>query len=378
MTEPVRYHLGGFPPGNIDWEDLVPLIGDANAAVARYDRLVKMLPNAGVLLSLLVTREAALSSRIEGIDIGMGEALEIRAGGNMDEPITLSRYDDADDVINYGRALRYAADALAEGRVLSWHLLREAHAILMEGVRGLDKRKGAFRERQNWIGRPGCGMGEADFIPIPQEHLPMGLDRWLDYIRGEDEPDPLVQVAVAHAEFEALHPFEDGNGRLGRMVIPLFLYAQGLLGGPYFSMSGYLEARREEYLEAMRAVSRDGAWTAWCAFFLQGVIEQAAENRARARAIVALYRRMRREVAEVTGSQYADLAVEFLFARPVFSTTQFLKGTEIPRHTARRILRRLGESEVGILRTIRKGAGQMPNVLAFPELVRTVEGSVPS
>ena len=121
-----------------------------------------------------------------------------------------------------------------------------------------------------------------------QEHLLTGLDDWAKYVRSASESDPLVQLAIVHAEFEALHPFKDGNGRLGRMIVPLFLYERKLLSGPNFYMSGYLEARRDEYIERMRAISRDGAWTEWCAFFLQGLIEQASENQSKAQAILTL------------------------------------------------------------------------------------------
>ena len=274
MTGPVRYHLGQFPPDSalLDWARLVPLIGPANAALARYDGLIAAIPNASVLLSPLTTQEAVLSSKIEGTNVTMGEVLEIEAGadGDVDQP----KRDDAEEVLNYRVALGFAANALRE-RPLSPHLLREAHALLLRGVRGRDKNPGAFRDEQNWIGPQGCTIDQASFVPIPQEHLQSGLDTWATCLADGQQPDPLVQLAMIHLEFEALHPFKDGNGRLGRMIIPLFLMQRGVLSSPSFYMSGYLEARREEYIERMRAVSRTGAWTEWCLFFLQGLIEQA-------------------------------------------------------------------------------------------------------
>lgn len=369
MTGPVRYHLGQFPPDHIDWARLVPLIGQANAALARYDGLVAAIPNATVLLSPLTTQEAVLSSKIEGTNVTMGEVLEIEAGadGDVDQP----KRDDAEEIRNYRHALGFAARAL-EDRPLSQHLLREAHALLMQGVRGRDKNPGAFRDEQNWIGPQGCTIDQARFVPIPQEHLVAGLDRWTGYVQNLTEPDPLVQLAIIHLEFEALHPFKDGNGRLGRMVIPLFLFERRILSGPNFFMSGYLEARREQYVEAMRAVSRDGAWTDWCAFFLEGLVEQASENQAKAQAIIDLHVRMRREVAEQTHSQFSDLAVEFLFSRPVFATTHFVDGAGIPRETAVRIIRILRDADT--LRTVREGAGRRPAILAFPDLLNIAEG----
>jgi Fic family protein len=279
LSGPVRYQPGGFPPSNIDWPRLVPLVGTANAALARYDGLIAAIPNASVLLSPLTTQEAVLSSKIEGTNVTMGEVLEIEAGADV-AGIPQPKRDDAEEIRNYRMALQAAAKAL-EDRPLTPHLLRAAHALLMNGVRGRDKEPGALRPEQNWIGPAGCTIEQANFVPIPQEHLAAGLDAWAAYVSSRTELDPLVQLAIVHVEFEALHPFKDGNGRLGRMIIPLFLFERKILGGPNFYMSGYPEARREQYVEKMRAVSRDEAWTDWCLFFLEGLIEQASENQAK-------------------------------------------------------------------------------------------------
>jgi Fic family protein len=361
--------LGGFPPSAIDWARLVPLIGQANAALARYDGLLSAMPNATVLLSPLTTQEAVLSSKIEGTNVTIGEVLEIEAGGDTD--VAQPKRDDAEEIRNYRQALSFAARAVAE-RPLTPHLLREAHHLLMAGVRGRDKEPGAFRNEQNWIGHAGCPIEQASFVPIPQTHLQTGLDTWATYAASRNEPDPLVQLAIVHAEFEALHPFKDGNGRLGRMIIPLFLYERRILGGPNFYMSGYLEARRDEYIERLRAISRDGDWTGWSAFFLQGLIEQASENQSKAKAIVALHRRMQHEVAERTRSQFSALAVDFIFSRPIFSSSHFVEHSQIPRESALRILRVLREEEV--LGVLREGAGRRAAIYVFPELLDIAEG----
>lgn len=371
MSNPVRYQLGGFPPGNIDWARLVPLIGRANAALARCDGLLAAIPNASVLLSPLTTQEAVLSSKIEGTNVTMSEVLEIEAGA--DEDVSPPKRGDAEEIRNYRVALGFAAGAVRD-RPLSQHLLREAHALLMDGVRGRDKDPGTFRREQNWIGPQGCTVERAHFVPIPQEHLVSGLDLWTRYVQSRAEPDPLVQLAIVHAEFEALHPFKDGNGRLGRMVIPLFLYEREILSGPNFYMSGYLEAHREQYAESMRAISRDGAWTGWCAFFLEGMIEQARENQAKAQAILELHQTMLREIAELTRSQYSGRAVEFLFSRPVFASTHFTEGSDIPRPTALRFLRELRDA--GVLRTLREKAGSRGAIYAFRELLDIAEGRI--
>lgn len=356
MTNPVKYHLDKFPPANIDWVRLIPLISAANKKLGLYDGLIKVIPNESVLLSPLMGREAVLSSKIEGTNISLSEVLEIEAGGNS---VPQSKLDDAQEVLNYRLALRFAADTMSE-RPFSLHLLREAHELLMAGVRGQDKSPGAFRKEQNWIGKPNCSIDDANFIPIPPEQLAEGMDRWFKYFESAEELDQLVQLAVIHVEFEALHPFMDGNGRIGRMIIPLFLYAKGVLSGPNFYMSGYFEAHREQYIEAMRAVSHDGAWTAWCEFFLRGIIDQASQNQDKAQAILDLYLQMRESVRELTHSQYTGPAVDFIFSQPVFSTSEFVKASKIPEMTASRILRRLREEDVGILEAIREGKGRSP------------------
>jgi Fic family protein len=372
MNSPVHYHLGKFPPADLEWRQLIPLIGKANAGLARYDGLLSAIPNAAVLLSPLTTQEAVLSSKIEGTHVTMGEVLEMEAGGEP-EDVTQPKRDDAEEILNYRVALRACVEALKE-QPLSQHLLRQAHYLLMQGVRGKDKTPGSYRTDQNWIGPKGCRIEEASFVPIAPEHLQGGMDAWENYMDGDGEPDPLVQLAIVHVEFEALHPFKDGNGRLGRMLIPLFLYKKGVLSSPDFYMSGYLEAHRETYQERLRAVSREGAWTAWCRFFLEGIVEQAAENEQKARAILALYEAVKERVIDLTHSQHAIRAVDFLFQSPIFKAPDFTDRSEIPKPTASRILAVLREN--GVLHTLREGVGRRPGIYAFRELLNVAEGRV--
>lgn len=370
MSGPVHYHLGQFPPEKLDWERLIPLIGPANAALARYDGLLSAIPNAGVLLSPLTMQEAVLSSRIEGTQATMGEVLEVEAGGEP-EGMTAPRRADAEEVLNYRRAMRITTGELVH-RPLSQHLLRQAHAVLMEGVRGRDKAPGQYRRQQNWIGEHHCALEDASFVPIPQVQLAQGMDDWERYLLRADVPDPLVQLALAHVEFEALHPFEDGNGRLGRMLIPLFLYSRRLLSGPHFYVSAYFEQRRDEYYRRLRAVSAGGEWTAWCLFFLEALRTQAVENEGKARSVLALYERVKLQVVDATHSQHAIRAVDFLFQTPIFKGPDFTAGAGIPRPTATRILGRLRDA--GLLRTLREGRGRRPGFFAFRELLNVAEG----
>ncbi|MEF8702959.1 MAG: Fic/DOC family N-terminal domain-containing protein [Candidatus Accumulibacter sp. UW26] len=370
-TGPVRYHLGKFPPGDLEWSRLIPLLGPANAGLARYDGLLSAIPNAHILLSPLTTQEAVLSSKIEGTHVTIGEVLEIEAGGDS-AAFTQPKRDDAEEVLNYRRAMR-ACVAEMEHRLFSQQILRGAHDMLMQGVRGRDKAPGNYRDEQNWIGQAGCTAESASFLPIAPEHLRAGMDAWERYFGSATEPDALVQLAILHVEFEALHPFMDGNGRLGRMLIPLFLYQHKLLASPDFYISGYLEQKREEYQERLRAVSRDGDWTNWCVFFLQGVRQQASENERRARAILALYDQIKTQVTDLTHSQHAMRAVDFLFQTPIFAAPAFTNHADIPKPTANRILTLLRDA--GILLTLEEGRGRRAGIYAFRALLNVAEGS---
>jgi Fic family protein len=242
---PVRYHTGKFPPKTLDWPRLIPLIGTANAGLARYDGLLSAMPDAHVLLSPLFTQEAVLSSKIEGTHVTIGEVLEIEAGGESNT-FTQTKRNDAEEVLNYRKAIRVCI-AEMKHRPLSQYMLRAAHSLLMQGVRGKDKSPGSFRKDQNWIGSKGCSIKEASFITVAPEHLQSAMDEWERYLGSNSELDALIQLAILHVEFEALYPFNDGNGRIGRILIPLFLYQRKLLNSPDFYMSGYLEKHRDEY-----------------------------------------------------------------------------------------------------------------------------------
>lgn len=350
---------------------LLPLVGPAREAVGRYDGLLLAIPDVHVLLSPLTAQEAVLSSKIEGTHVTIGEVLEIEAGGESDR-FTQSKRDDAEEVLNYRKAMN-ACVAEMRSRSLSQHIVRSAHELLMQGVRGKDKSPGSYRTDQNWIGPKGCTQREASFVPIPIEHLQSGMDEWEKYLLSRNEPDSLIQLAILHVEFESLHPFKDGNGRLGRMLLPLFLYQHKLLSSPDFYMSGYLEANREEYQERLRAVSRDDDWTGWCAFFLKGVEQQAKQNDRKARSILTLYNRIKRDMVEWTHSQHSTSAVDFLFQTPIFTAPHFTNRSGIPKATAARILTILRDKN--LLYTLQEGKGKRPGVYAFRELLNIAEGA---
>ncbi|MEM9315670.1 MAG: Fic/DOC family N-terminal domain-containing protein [Pseudomonadota bacterium] len=366
----VAYHDGGFPPGELDWPRLLPLIGPANAAVARYEGVLRGVPNPDVLLGPLTAQEAVLSSRIEGTQATLGEVLAFEAEGDLDDESTPKKAD-IREVLNYRAALREGA-RLLDTLPLSQRMIRGLHEILMQGVRGRHRDPGNYRAIPNWIGPAGCAFEDARFVPVSAERLPAAMDAWEAYIHGES-PDVLVQLAIVHAEFEAIHPFLDGNGRLGRLIVPLFLTGKGLLSRPNFYLSAYLEARREEYYERLLAVSRDGDWTGWVLFFLQGLIEQAQANQDKAEAILRLYDGRRGWIAEITRSQYAVRALDWIMERPIFRTSDFVATAGIPRPTATRILRVCRDE--GLLRDLIPSSGRRAAVLCFPELLNIAEGA---
>ncbi|MCC7145112.1 MAG: Fic family protein [Phycisphaeraceae bacterium] len=308
-----KYHQGKFPPASLDLHRLWPLIGPAHAAVARYEGVLHGIPNANVLLTPLTTQEAVLSSKIEGTQATFGEVLEFEAAG---EAVGGEKRDDIQEVLNYRTALRHAIK-LMDKLPLSQRLVRESHKVLMQGVRGQNKTPGEYRRIPNWIGSPGCAVEAARFVPPPADCLPEAMSQWEKYLHG-DAPDKLVQLAILHAEFEAIHPFLDGNGRLGRLLVPLFLVDKKLLSSPNFYVSAFLEANREEYYDRLLAVSRDDDWTGWCAFFLKAMIVQAAGNEAKAKAILELYRRKKEWIAELTHSHHAVKALDWLCRKHLF------------------------------------------------------------
>ena len=365
----VYYHLGQFPPAALDLARLFPLIGPANAAIARYAGLLEGIPSPNVLLSPMTVQEAVLSSRIEGTQATMGEVLELEAEDSVFEDNTPKKAD-IREVLNYRAALNEAVKLLAT-LPLSQRLVRETHRVLMQGVRGRSKDPGEYRRIPNWIGPEGCAIEQARFVPVSADKLPDAMRAWEHYIHT-DAPDLLVQLAIAHAEFEAIHPFLDGNGRLGRLIIPLFLFSRGLLVRPSFYLSEYLENHRDEYYGRLLAISRDGDWTGWVEFFLKALIEQASVNQSRVQSILSLYRRRKDWITEETHSQYAVRALDWMFQKPIFKTSDFRDTVGIPAPTATRILRVCRNS--GMLRELRGGSGRRAAILCFPELLNIAEG----
>jgi len=251
-------------------------------------------------------------------------------------------------------------------RPLRINTIRDLHRILLSGVRGRHKNPGEIRSRQNYIAPPGTPIENATFVPPAPWDVMDALSNWEIYLHSQ-EKDPIVQLAVLKAQFELIHPFLDGNGRIGRMLVPLILYSKGVLSSPTFYISSYLERNRDVYYERLLAISREGDWNGWISFFLQAIVEQAEENCRKAKAIIDLYNEMKQKIPKVTRSQYSVQIMDTIFFRPRFNTNNFVDISKIPRPSATRILRELKEKE--ILVVLREGHGQRPNLYEFTELV---------
>jgi Fic family protein len=243
--------------------------------------------------------------------------------------------------------------------------------ILLDSVRGQDKSPGEFRKDQNWIGAYGTPIEQASFVPPSPLQLMSFLEQWEQYIR-QDDTDILLQAGVVHAQFELLHPFKDGNGRIGRLLIPLFLFQKRCISSPMFYLSAFLEEHRDEYYQALRAISQGGDWNGWLAFFLRAVEQQAAANAARVRKIHALYDDMKEKIRDITHSQYSIQALDALFDRPIFRTSDFVQRTGIPKQTAMPMIRQIRNA--GFLTPIREASGRRPAILAFGALLNIAEG----
>ena len=256
-------------------------------------------------------------------------------------------------------------------RPLSLNLILGIHATLLNSVRGYNKARGQFRTSQNYIGTPGSTIETARFVPPEPMRLMEHLDNFEKYVHF-DEEDRLVQLAIIHAQFEIIHPFLDGNGRVGRILVPLFLYEKGLLSSPTFYLSEYLETNRTAYTDKLLAITEKDDWQGWIQFFLQAVVEQAKSNNRKAQSILDLYDEMKILVPDSTRSPYAIQILDTMFNRTVFTGGLFAEMADIPKPTTDRILARLAEDD--ILQVISPRRGRLPTLFIFQRLFNIVEG----
>ena len=299
--------------------ELVCTLSAADRALGELAGLGRTAPNPDLLVRPFIRREAVLSSRIEGTQTDVADlyAYEAgqppRAGGRPAPPES-----DLREVLNYVHALEYGLERLSTLPV-SLRLIREAHERLMVGVRGGHATPGEFRRTPNWIGRPGCTLSAADFVPPPVEEMHAALDAFEKYLHVEGDYPPLMRLAFLHYQFEAVHPFLDGNGRIGRLLLTLLLVEWGLLPLPLLTLSAYFEQHREEYYHLLLKVSLRGAWREWAAFFLRGVLAQASDAIGRATRLQDLQIEWRRRLTDARASSLALRLADSLFQHPVLT-----------------------------------------------------------
>jgi Fic family protein len=355
-----------LPLDSIDWIAHISNIGKANASLARYDGLLHSIVNPNLLLSPLTTQEAVLSSKIEGTLATLDEVFEYEASPS--QGFSSTRINDILEIHNYTQAIDYAVIKL-KAYPLTLNVIREIHAILLDSVRGNNKAPGEFRRIQNYIGVHGASIENAAYIPPSPEIMITALDKWEKYIHFA-EKDPIVQLAIVKAQFEIIHPFLDGNGRIGRILIPLFLYHKGVLSRPMFYLSSYLESNRDEYYRRLKAISDKGDWNGWIKFFLEAVHQQAEINTKKVKLMLDLYEKMKTELPKLIRSQYTMQAIDTLFKNPYVTGTGFIKNSGILRDSAHRILNTLVEN--GVLTEIRKPTGRKSVMFIFNELLEIV------
>jgi len=355
-----------LPPQNLDYKRLIRLVGEANAAIARYEGLLQAVVNPEILLSPLTTREAVLSSKIEGTQATVDEVLQHEAGMSVKDE---NREKDIQEISNYRSTLILAEKELKE-KPITLFLIRQMHAELMTSVRGESKEPGKFRKIQNWIGKPGSPIEEATFIPPEPSIMKDHLQFLEDFIQANDL-EVLIQSAIVHAQFELIHPFLDGNGRIGRLLIPLFLFCKGRLKRPVFYVSEYLENNRDLYYAKLNCISTEGQWDEWIDFFLRAVKDQGRRNAQRVESMLELYEDVRIIIRDLIRSEYTNDIVDSIFDKPIFRSSDIQKRTSIPKQTLMPILKKLIEGEIIV--TIREAKGRRPAVLKFPKLLEITE-----
>ena len=348
------------PPLRMD--DLQAPLAEASHALGRLDGSVLTLPDPDLFVLMYVRKEAVLSSQIEGTQSSLQDLLEAEA-----RIFSPDRPADVREVINYVHAMNYGLERLAALPV-SVRLIREIHERLLKGVRGSRLTPGELRRSQNWIGPGGCTLNEATFVPPPPDVVPQALSDLERFLHEKDDLPVLVKVGLAHAQFETIHPFLDGNGRVGRLLITFLLCERGVLHKPVLYLSHYFKRYRQQYYDRLQAVRDAGDWERWLGFFLRGVIDVSAQAAETARRIQALRERRREQITQAFGRAAGNglKVLEQLFRTPIINVkkVQTITKTEFP--AANQLVQRL--VHLGVLKEI---TGQARNrQFLFEEYVR--------
>lgn len=352
---------------------LARTLSDADRALGELAGLARTMPNPHLLLGSFVRRESVLSSRIEGTRTDLADLYAYEAG-QLPLPGFISAPSEADarEVLNYVRALEYGLERL-KTLPISLRFLRELHERLMTGVRGEEATPGEFRRSQNWIGAPGSTLNDATYVPPPVAEMHDALDAFEKYLHSDDPHPPLVRLALIHQHFEAIHPFLDGNGRIGRLLISLLLAHRQLLSLPLLYLSAFFERHRQDYYYLLLAVSERGAWREWVEFFLRGVAEQSQDAVARAKRLQDLQGEWRRRLLEARASALLLRLVDSLFETPILTVSQAQHLLSVSNRSARLNVEKL--VSLGILRPATGATyGRAFSAQAILDIVQEPEG----
>ena len=326
--------------------DLPALLSRADQALGRLDGSIQTLPHPDLFVYMYVRKEAVLSSQIEGTQSSLQDVLAAEA-----QILSPDRPRDVHEVVNYVRAMNYGLKRLDDLPV-SIRLIREIHAELLRGVRGSQLTPGELRTRQNWIGPAGCALHEATFVPPPPHEVRAALSD-LERFLHSDSPLPLlVKIGLAHVQFETIHPFLDGNGRVGRLLITFLLCQQGVLQKPVLYLSHYFKRHRQAYYERLQAVRDEGSWEAWLEFFLKGIVDVGSNATQTARRILDLRETHRQAITEQFGRGAANAyrVLEHLYAHPIVSVSEVQASIGVTYQAANALVSRLVDT--GILTEI--------------------------
>lgn len=325
------------PPVTITGE-MQTLLSDADRALGRLDGSIQTLPNPDLFIMMYVRKEAVLSSQIEGTQSSLQDLLAAEA--QVFQP---GAHHDVHEVVNYVSAMNHGLDRLRD-LPLSVRLIREIHEKLLRGARGARLTPGELRRSQNWIGASGCTLAEAAFVPPPPEEVPAALSELEKFLHTPQPEIPaLVQIGLAHAQFETIHPFLDGNGRIGRLLITFLLCQRGILTKPVLYLSHHFKRHRSVYYERLQAIRDAGDWESWIAFFLRGVTGVSQEATTTARRIIALREEHRRQITEHLGRAAGNghRILEHLFERPILSVADVQSTTRTTYSAANNLVARL-------------------------------------
>lgn len=364
IANSVLYHYGKFPPNQLNYGRLIGSLTKATDALSRYDQMLKSIHKSHILLAPLRNQEAVLTSRMEGTISTLDEIL---AYDTQDSDMGVHTRNDIVETILYARSLSKTQQAMSDGQELSSFLLRQAHQTLLSFGRGLNKNPGQFKTEQNYL--TDKTKTNVLFTPIAPEHLQQGLDELFSYIKNDKQIE-LIKVAITHAEFEALHPFKDGNGRIGRMLITLMLWSKGLISEPHFYMSHYLEENKALYIDYMRGVSENDNWDDWCVFFFNAVEKQAIRNLDIAEKILSLYEKMKVPFSQTLSSKWSVQILDAIFTSPIFKNSTLTKISGVSKQSAIRFTNALLKKEL-ITITI-KSSGRRGSTYSFEPLLELI------